>query len=583
MLKLKYIFFSGLLWFCFTAKTQLEYGKVYEIDFLESQLEKAKVEKDSATLGKAAFLLSGHLEWHEGRSKRTADLLTLSLECFETVGDSAKYYEIKPNLVEYYIESQLFEEAEQILFEGIDYFHRKQDWLMKMHMLSRLGHLFQIIGDEEKSRKFKDESHELNKIVGDTLVEIIYLIDKTEYFQKQEKYDSALSTARKSFSLSKAIDRSKFAALGLYHLGYLNQYQNQLDSAIYFLKWAIKIDRPIEHSELRLGCYKHLAQCYALKSDFKNAHLFSQKYAALNDTILNKTRLEALDKMNHAYERKEKQAAIDLLEKEKQLSEQRNRQQSHFLYGLSVVILILMLLFWFLLHTYREKIKKDEIIAAQSKALDQQKIKSLEKEMQLTAVKYMLEGQEKERSRIARDLHDSLGGLLSTIKLQIKSEAQQTETKASELLDKAAKEVRLIAQNLQPSAIQQLGFVPAIKDLINIHQSDLPKINFQYYNVPESIESTIALQLYRVVQEALNNALKHANATEILIQINAESNNISVLIEDNGIGFDLNRVSDGIGLQNIRKRAEFLQAELSIDSSKEGTSVFLFCDITKSM
>ena len=126
-----------------------------------------------------------------------------------------------------------------------------------------------------------------------------------------------------------------------------------------------------------------------------------------------------------------------------------------------------------------------------------------------------------------------------------------------------------------------IGLIIALKDLINQY-SPSPEnlfINFQYYNIPQNIDKDTELQLYRIVQETLNNALKYADAEEILIQINGEVDGVSLLIEDDGKGFDITQKYEGNGLQNIHKRAIYLDAQLNIKSDKKGTSVFIFCPI----
>ncbi len=566
---------------CFSANAQLHFDTIYQTDYLTEQFKKAASEKDSASLGKAAFLLSENLKYKNGPTSQILDLLTLSLDCFAAVADSAKYYSVRPGLTDYYIDSKLYGAAEKILMEGRDYYDRKKNWGMKIHMLSRLGKLYEAMGDMEKAWEFKEECHHLNQTVKDTLLEVIYLIDKTAVFHKQNKLDTALVLARQSLALSNAISRSKFAALGLYDIGILNQYKNNLDTAVYYLKKAEKRDRPIEYSNVRLNCFQHLSECFVLKKDYETAYVYLKKYAELNDSILNKRRTEALDKMTLSFATKEKQLAIDALEKEKLLNAESSRQKSFLLFGLSAALAILFALLWLLVRFYREKIRKDKIMTGQTENLNRQKIQSLQNEVQLTAVKAMLEGQENERTRIARDLHDSLGGLLSTIKLKWKNNSKSPDKETGDLLDQAANEVRAISQNLQPSSLQQLGLIPALTDLVNSNtpMGPLPNINFQHYNIPENINPGFALQIYRITQEAFMNTLKHAGASEILIQLNGEANGISILVEDDGNGFDVHQNHSGSGLDNMYKRAEFLQAELTIESTENGTTVFVLCPV----
>ena len=198
----------------------------------------------------------------------------------------------------------------------------------------------------------------------------------------------------------------------------------------------------------------------------------------------------------------------------------------------------------------------------------------------------MLEGQEIERERIAKDLHDSLGGLLSTIKLQFDSVKTKVEPvtelseykSANKMLDTAVAEVRSISQNLQPGALVKLGLIAALKDLFNRFDDEhYPDIDFQYYNLPEKIDTMVSLSIYRIIQELLHNTIKHAKANEILIQLNKEDDELVIQYEDDGKGFDIvNLQRKGMGLENIKSRVNYLKGEISFDAKEgEGTSVLI--------
>ena len=197
----------------------------------------------------------------------------------------------------------------------------------------------------------------------------------------------------------------------------------------------------------------------------------------------------------------------------------------------------------------------------------------------------MLTGQEVERERISRDLHDSLGGLLSAIKLQVdkirskgvKDDLKKDFQSATALLDNAVSEVRSISQNLQPAALSRLGLVPALKDLIDRYQSDSgPEIIFQEFDIPKKMDQMIALGIFRIVQEILNNAIKHAEAQEVLVQLNVENEDIVILVEDDGIGFDATKKYKSMGLENIKSRVNYLKGTIDVDSRiGEGTSYLI--------
>ena len=223
----------------------------------------------------------------------------------------------------------------------------------------------------------------------------------------------------------------------------------------------------------------------------------------------------------------------------------------------------------------------------QQHEIDQQKIRELEDNIKISSMQSMIVGQEKERQRIAVDLHDSLGGLLSAVKLQFDNVRAKLNghmqldqyQHATKLLDTAVEEVRNISRNLQPGALKELGLISAIKDLINRFEGEAyPEIFFQYYNIDDKLDDMTALSIYRIIQELITNTIKHATAHEILIQLSIEQNDIVVEYEDDGKGFDPLQLTGkkGMGVDNIQSRVNYLKGSLSFNSKEnEGVSYLI--------
>lgn len=198
-------------------------------------------------------------------------------------------------------------------------------------------------------------------------------------------------------------------------------------------------------------------------------------------------------------------------------------------------------------------------------------------------VQAMLLAEENERSRIARDLHDGIGQLLSAAKLNLHAlENSKSENKdkilqkAIGLLDESAKEVRSVSHNMMPNALLKSGLVSAIKNFIDQLQSDTLKINIETSGLHRAINSSIENVVYRVIQESINNVIKHANANQLFINLSIENNLLNVMIEDNGRGFDMEKMkeNEGIGIKNMRARIAFLKGTMEIDSKpKRGTLI----------
>jgi len=209
-----------------------------------------------------------------------------------------------------------------------------------------------------------------------------------------------------------------------------------------------------------------------------------------------------------------------------------------------------------------------------------------ENEKQLLAMNYIIQGQEAERSRMAKDLHDGLGGMLSGIKLNLSSMKgnmiiQETDaqlfTKSITQLDNAIAEMRRVAHNMMPEALLKFGLGEAIQDYCDgINESNTVKMKYTQLGLQQPLEKATEVILYRIVQELSNNAIKHASAKNIFIQLTKHERGITLTVEDDGKGFDSKQLSTlkGAGLQNVQSRVDYLKGIMNIESEAgKGTSV----------
>jgi signal transduction histidine kinase len=328
---------------------------------------------------------------------------------------------------------------------------------------------------------------------------------------------------------------------------------------------------------------------YSANNQYDQAYHYAELESKLKDSLLNRVRFETISDLSEKYKSKEKSTEIKVLEIEKKYAHERNEQQRRTLYVLILVLLILSMLIYFTVRFYNNQMAANKIISSQNAQISQQKILTLEDEIKLKGMHSMIEGQESERERISKDLHDSLGGLLSTIKLQLDHiPIDETNTPAldkqhhmQDLIDLAVQEVRNISSNLQPVSLKNLGLIAAVSDLITRYRGDdsYPDIEFQHYDVPKSMDTMVALSVYRIIQELINNTIKHAQANEIHLQLRREDNVLILQYEDDGIGFDLESLKQkGMGLENITSRVDYLRGELSIDA-RIGGGVSYMIDI----
>lgn len=192
---------------------------------------------------------------------------------------------------------------------------------------------------------------------------------------------------------------------------------------------------------------------------------------------------------------------------------------------------------------------------------------------------------EKERARIAHDLHDELGPLLSAVKMKINSfelsdkEDKIQVEKTNTHIDEVIKRIREISFNLMPNSLLRKGLAPAVKELVGyLNNSTKIKFYFKSELSPELSEE-IAVNLYRIIQEVVHNTIKHAKATEFQIELTTDKNQVVLNMKDNGIGFDYtneSRENVGFGLRSLLRRSEILNGKMYIESGINKGTTYIF-------
>lgn len=359
-----------------------------------------------------------------------------------------------------------------------------------------------------------------------------------------------------------------------YVLGMTYRRLKQYDKSINCFKECIDFETRRKTTEGIQFVYEQLAQTYEDAGDFRNSLYNYKTYMIIRDSTYNNEKSKQIFELETKYQTEKKEKEILSLTVEKQ----RKQRSVHILIGVLVII--------GLTGTYFiSRARARTVIAEQNNKINEQKIKEMEKERQLVAAHAVLQGEETERSRLARDLHDGLGGLLSGLKLSlnnIKGNIFLSEdnvghfNKSLGLLDVSIKELRRVAHNMMPEALSKFGLMEALTDFCSGLNSPGTEVKFQHHGINKRIDQKLEISIYRIVQELVNNALKHAEAPEILLLIVQEENRIHITVQDNGKGFDpeILKTSKGAGFPNIRSRVESLNGMLEVYSKPDkGTEV----------
>ena len=448
------------------------------------------------------------------------------------------------------------------------------------------------------------------------------LINKAIVLEQQEKYQEAIECAEKSLE----IDRKDQYEVGMGYSheiiarNYLNlgQLRLALENAqfSYALREKIGRKRDLLHSQqilaeifLAQGDAKTaeswaneslaLSQEIGLKADIKrNYGLLADIYEvqgryalaldaakaqfAWSDSLFNEEKLQTAKELEIKYEIQQQEQEIRHLQNENQISTlslQRQKKAKRFLLialGLSIFSIILIT------RVLNLRLLANKLRADRDRISNEKQIKEIESRNQVEQINAVMKGQESERKRIAKDLHDGLGGLLATVKIHFAKIANDFKSispepsyqKANRLLDNAVEEVRRIAYNMMPDALTKLGLIPAIQDLAEGLEARGIEVHIETFDMQHRLSSEKEVMLYRIIQELLNNVRKHAHATKVIIQFSMHEEDFHLTVEDDGKGFDPDTIKKGIGMQSIRSRVQFLAGDLKIESEPgKGTTV----------
>ncbi|MEO0404333.1 MAG: tetratricopeptide repeat protein, partial [Bacteroidota bacterium] len=302
-----------------------------------------------------------------------------------------------------------------------------------------------------------------------------------------------------------------------------------------------------------------LADYHFEVGNFNESRNLLERYYEIRDSLESLELKTNLADIRTKYDTEKKEA--ELAQQNLTIEEQEN-DNLKLVIGVVVLFCAVGFLFLMLRFTKRKK---------------QQEITSLKREQQVQALKYIIQGEEKERNRIGKELHDGVNGDLSALKFKLHSLAelnQQLIGEAIEMVDQSYEQVRAISHNLTPPALSELQLEDVLQDYCSkINASGSMDVEFTRLGGELNVDKETEINLFRMVQELVSNALKHANANQILLQMSVQNNTLQITVEDDGEGFDKQKVSSGLGMKNLESRAVYINASLDISTGKNGTSV----------
>lgn len=569
---------------CLPARTQSEFDdyKGTSAEDLKKMFEQGRREKDTLLLGKAWYKWSELAFKTNVNSRSGFEGLKFSLNYLSKTTDSQSYYEARYTYAEQSARRGFVDQGLTMLEGVLGYARRHEKTTLEARTLFQLYEIWRKKDDMVKARHYKMQFDACIQRTPNKNLEFSVLLYDIYELQEKGAYERALNLSQRALRFAREINDNRSIALAEYQLGFLHALSGQSDQVLPHLREAEAHCRHTDYG-LRRDIYQQMSQTYGAVNKHEQAYFYATRYGRLTDTLLNYTEgLAAVQERVLDYDFDKKKAEIKDLKGATQLAQDRVWRIFGVALWLIVILAVVSGLFYFFSRSYRKRMAREKVIAEQNEILYRNELQRLEDQRQIENMKSMLYGQENERGRVAKDLHDSLGGMLATAKMQLESLRNHIPAlndnpealRIKGLFDEMSHEARQIAHDLQASTLRKFGLSAALRDLCNRNQvAKMATITFQHFGDFSDFDEKRALQCYRIAQELLQNSVKHAQAKNILVDLTRIEAEIALTVEDDGKGYDPESVKQGMGTDNLASRVLFLGGVMSTDSAPgQGTS-----------
>lgn len=500
----------------------------------------------------------GHAWYFKGQYDSAASYYYLSLQHLEKESEKKSRALTLNALGKLYRKTRDLDRALQQYNEALDIYRELKDEEGLATILNESGVVFEYKGDYQealsryrRSLEIREKQHDLlGKSYSLSFIGGVYTLMK-DIVPARENLEEALEIRR-------ALKDSFALALSHVDLGYMFKVMKDYNRSILHYDSANDIARQLNYPQLQLENYQSMSEIEEMRNNPTRSLMYMKQFTALKDSIMSVEKIKQIEGLNAKYQAEKKEQQLKLKQAEID-------KKNMLLWG---VILLAGVLIYAGISTVRKN-------RAQARLQLQQAI-SREQE---NAARAIIETEDKERQRIAAELHDGIGQMMSAAKMNLSvfenelGFSDENQKKAFEnvisLVDMSCRELRSVSHQMMPNALLKKGLAEAVREFIDRIDKRVISVSLHTEGLDEHIDKHTESVLYRVIQECVNNVLKHAGASHLDISMIRDNDGLSVTIEDDGKGFDTgNRdLQEGIGLKNIRSRIQFLKGTVEYHSS----------------
>lgn len=484
------------------------------------------------------------------------DYYLKSLNIREKLNDLEGQAEVTGNLGFAYRKFDDTENAEFYLLKSFELAKALQDSIQMVTSAKNLGVHYENSDRLPEGIKMYKEAIRIAELIHDDRGKAISMGNMGALYSKMGEFEVALDLMKQSLALKQKIKPGVVSiAYAYFHYQSIHYRAKNYEESILYGNKILDILNRDATNELVRHAYQYLDMAHFEKKDFEKAYAYRETYDMLKDSIFNTDRSEQVKRLQTLFETDKKDLMITAQDREIDLLAEANLYQSRLTWAVGILLVILFAMVFL----YRSK----EFA---------QKAKRLQEKFSQQLLGY----QEEERQRISRDLHDSIGQSLVLIKNKVHLSDEET----SNLIGETLEEVRNISKQLHPVLLEKLGLTSSIQKLIDeVDSSTEIFLESELVNIDHLYSKEQELHIFRIIQEAITNMIKHSGTSSASIRIEEIQNTIRCAVIDHGKGFDLTKDASqlqSLGMLTLKERTKILNGKLIIDATKgKGTSIVL--------
>tara|TARA_R110002050_G_scaffold204327_1_gene339609 strand:+ start:99090 stop:100943 length:1854 start_codon:yes stop_codon:yes gene_type:complete len=511
-------------------------------------------------------------------------------------------------LADFYRNSSLYSQAQKHLFEALKYAEKTNNRSELFKTYVGLGSVYFYIDNTKKSLEYYLKAYDLSLEMSNNKYTAIICNNLGQVAETSTHYNKAISYYRLGLLKENPKQFTDNYVNLIQNMGSAFYYLNQTDSAFYYNNLAKSLYIQQDNLDGLLGCYinegvfieeshdyakaiesyqkglqlitaatdlttiqnfnQNIMLCYGYLGNIDSINHYFDINNKLEQQLIQLKTDQAIHDVSIKYDVEKKEQALLLAEQKNEkaaLSNQLKQRTIYILLAVIAIISLIVVIFYLLIR------EKQKLIEMEVKSKNNE-IEKLIKDQEIKTYKAQLNGIEKERQRVAQDLHDRIGGLLATVKLQFEGGSEitpDTIENVKSLVNESIQTVRSISHDLSDGRVDQMGLIQSIENLKESF-SNSSKVSFDLYldNYQNNCPIEKEREIFKIILELLSNTLKHADASHIVLQINTLEQSIQFTFEDNGIGFIPTKVKNGLGMRTISKRVDKLNGTWYIDSKK---------------